>query len=86
MGEGGGEGGGGEVLVQFYAYKNHTKISCEYSAIKRWLSCQDILCIQKISAAHTIKNHWLVTKTSAICAYKDKCAVLLIQKSYKDKL
>ena len=38
-------------LAQFYADKNCTKISCEYSAIKRWLRCRDILRIQKISDA-----------------------------------
>ena len=55
-----------------YTYKNHTKISCEYSAIKCWLRCRDILRIQKISDARTIKNRWLMTKTSPICAGKDK--------------
>ena len=35
------------LLGQFYADKNHTKISREYSAIKRWLRCRDILHIQK---------------------------------------
>ena len=39
-----------------YAYKIHTKIRCEYSIIKRWLRCQDILRIQKIGDAHTIKK------------------------------
>ena len=43
-------------LAQFYADKNCTKISCEYSAIKRWLRCRDILRIQKISDARTIKK------------------------------
>ena len=54
-----------------YADKNHTKISCEYSAIKRCLRCRDIPRIQKLSDARTIKNRWLRTKTSAICAYKN---------------
>ena len=54
-----------------YAGKNHVKISCEYSAIKRWLRCWDILRIQKISNARTIKNRWLSTKTSAIYADKN---------------
>ena len=62
--------------MQFYADKNHTKISCEYYAIKRWLRCRDIPRIQKMSDARTIKNRWLMTKTSA---------VLRRQKSYKDK-
>ena len=56
----------------FYTYKNHTKISFEYSAIKRWFRRRDILHIQKISDMHTIKNRWLMTKTSAICEDKDK--------------
>ena len=37
----------GGVLGQFCAYKNHTKISREYFAIKRWLRCRDTLNIQK---------------------------------------
>ena len=60
------------ILGQFYADKNHTKIMCEYSAIKRWLRCRDIPRIEKISDARTIKNRWLRTKISAICADKDK--------------
>ena len=51
--------------------KNYTKISCEYSAIKRWLRCRDIPHIQKISHVRTIKNGWLMTKTSATCADKN---------------
>ena len=58
-------------MGQFYADKNHTKISCEYSTIKCWLGSRDILCIQKISDARTIKTHWLRTKTSLICADKN---------------
>ena len=57
--------------MQFYAYKNHTKISCEYFAKKRWLRCGDVLRIQKISNARTFKNRWLRTKTSVICADKN---------------
>ena len=30
-----------------YADKNHTKIRCEYSAIKHWLRCWDILPYKK---------------------------------------
>ena len=30
-------------LAQFYRYRNHTKISCEYFAIKRCFRCRDIL-------------------------------------------
>ena len=59
-------GGSGAV----YADKNHRKISCQHSAIKRWLRCRDILSIKKISNACTIKNRWLRTKTNAI--YADK--------------
>ena len=66
----------GRNLAQFCADNVHAKISCEYSAIKRWLSCRDIPRIQKISDARTIKNRWLGTKTSAICIDK---------KSYKGK-
>ena len=68
----GGGGGGGGVLGQFYAQKNHTKIRCEYSDIKRWLRCRDILRIQKQVMRALLKTRWLRTKTSAICAYKDK--------------
>ena len=57
--------------MQFYAYKNHTKISCEYFAKKRWLKCREVLRIQKISDARTIKNRWSRTKTSIICANKN---------------
>ena len=49
----------------------HIRISCEYFAIKHWLRCRDIPRIQKISDACTIKNRWLGTKTSAICADKN---------------
>ena len=72
-------------LAQFCADKNHTKISCEYSAIKRWLRCRDILRIQKIRDARTIKNCWLRTKTSAICADKNHIKIsdeYVIKKRY----
>ena len=62
-----GEGGGSGAV---YAYKNHAKISCEYSAINRWLRCQNISHIQKISDAAAIKNRWLRPKTNAIYTYK----------------
>ena len=41
-------------LAQFCAEKKHTKISCEHSAIKRCLRCQDIPRIQKISDARSV--------------------------------
>ena len=39
-----------------YADKNYTKISREYSTVNRWLRSRDILRIQKISDARTIKK------------------------------
>ena len=51
--------------------QNHTKINHECITTKRWLRGQDIRSIQKISDARTIKNRWLRTKTSAICADKN---------------
>ena len=50
-------GGFGEV----YTDKNHTKISREYCTIKHWLRGQDILRIQKVIDARTIKKRWLRT-------------------------
>ena len=64
-------GGSGAV----YAYKNHTQISCEYSAINRWLRYRDISGIQKTIDVCTIKNRCLRTKTSNLGR----------QKSYEDK-
>ena len=72
-------------LVQFCLDKSHTKMSCEYSAIKRWLRCRDIPRIQKISDTPTIKNCWLRTKTSAICADKNHIKIsdeYVIKKRY----
>ena len=54
------------VLAQFYADKNYTKISREYSSIKPWLRCRTHT---KISHARPIKNRWL---SSVIYTYKDK--------------
>ena len=67
-------------LAHFCAEKNHTKISYEYSAIKRWLRCQNISRIQKISYVRTIKNRWLRTKSSAICADKNYIKMNIIKK------
>ena len=50
-------GGFGEV----YTDKNHTKISREYCTIKRRLRGQDILRIQKVIDAGTVKKRWLRT-------------------------
>ena len=61
-------GGSGTVLSTKRSYK----IGCEYSAIKRWLRCRDILRIQKYLMRALLKTRWLRTKTSAICAHKDK--------------
>ena len=60
----------------------YTKISCEYSTIKRSLRCRYIPRIQKISDAHTIKNRWLRTKTSAICADKNHIKMSVIKKRW----
>ena len=57
-------------LAHFCAEKNHTKISYEYSAIKRWLRCQNIPRIQKISYVRTIKNRWLRTKVAQFAQTK----------------
>ena len=65
-----------------YADKNHTKIRCEYSAIKHWLRCRDILRIQKISDARTIKNRWCMTKTNALYAYKKISDKYVIKKRW----
>ena len=56
--------------MQFYADKNHTKISREYITIKRWLRGRDISRIQKISDTHTIKK--TLIEGSTACAYADK--------------
>ena len=45
-----------------YADKNHTKISREYSAIKRWLGTNLCHTHTKISDARTIKKRWLGLK------------------------
>ena len=48
--------------------ENHTKLSPEYSAKKRWLGTNLCHTHTKISDARTIKKRWLRTKAGAVYA------------------
>ena len=52
-----------------YEYKNHTKISREFTTKKRWFGTNLCHTHTKISDARTIKKLWLRTKTGAVYAY-----------------